>query len=376
MSMEIDLPYLSRDKDRHGNWRLYVRKNGRKIRIKEVSGTAAFTRAYSEAVEALDGPSPAPGPRKPPRGTLGWLVAAYCGSSEFKALDTRSQATRRRVLDSCLLEPLRPGSSDHMWACPINRLSAAHCQVLRDRKVGKPGAANNRLKYLSSMFGWAVERRLMVSNPARDAKPVKYATGGFYTWTDADVQRYEDFYPVGTRARLALALLLYTGVRRDDVVRLGRQHVKGQTLVFVPRKTRHLRAEASVKPILSELERIIAASPTGDLAFLVTAHGQPFTANGFGGRFRDWCDKAGLPQCTAHGLRKAGATRAANLGATDRQLMALFDWTSSSQATTYTKKADKTKLAGEAMQLLSRDQTANADCPASTAPPKIHAVKQ
>lgn len=375
MSMEIDLPYLARDRDRHGNWRLYVRKNGRKIRIKEAPGTAAFTRAYGEAVDALDGPAKLR-PRKTARGTLGWLVAAYCGSSEFKALDDKSQAARRRVLDSCLLEPLKPGSSDQMWACPVNQLSAAHCQVLRDRKAGKPGAANNRLKYLSSMFGWAVEKRLMVSNPARDTKPVKYATGGFYTWTDVDVQRYEDFYPVGTRARLALALLLYTGVRRGDVVRLGRQHVRGLSLVFVPRKTRHLRAEASVKPILPELESIIAASPTGDLAFLVTAYGQPFTAAGFGGRFRDWCDKAGLPQCTAHGLRKAGATRAANLGATDRQLMALFDWTSSSQATTYTRKADKTKLAGEAMQLLARDQTANADCPTLSVPPKIRGAKQ
>lgn len=355
MTMEIDLPYLSRDKSRHGTWRLYVRKNGRKIRIKEAPGTRAFTQAYDDALEALDGPPKGNGPRKPPHGTLGWLAAAYYGSSEFQGLDLRSQSTRRRVLDACLEEPRKPGSSDKMWECPINRLTATHMQMLRDRKKAKPGAANNRLKYLSSMFGWAVEKRLLSSNPARDAKPIKYATGGFYTWTDADVHKFEEFHPIGSKARLALAILLYTGVRRDDAVRLGRQHVKGSSLVFVPRKTRHLRAEASVKPLLPELEWIIAASPTGDLTFLVTAHGRPFTAAGFGNRFRAWCDKAGLPQCTAHGLRKAGATRAANLGATDRQLMALFDWTSSSQATAYTKKADKTKLAGEAGKLLSRD---------------------
>lgn len=371
MSMEIDLPYLARDKSRHGQWRLYVRKNGRKIRILEAPGSAAFTRAYGEAIEALDGPALEAGPRRAPSGTLGWLAACYFGSSEFKGLDPRSQGTRRRILDECLLEPRKPGSSDLMWACPVNRLTATHMQMLRDRKIDKPGAANNRLKYLSSMFGWAVEKRMLSSNPARDAKPIKYATGGFYTWTDADVLKFEERHPIRSRARLALALLLYTGVRRDDVVRLGRQHVKGSSLVFVPRKTRHLRAEASVKPILPDLARILEASPTGDLTFLVTAHGRPFTTNGFGNRFRDWCDQAGLPQCTAHGLRKAGATRAANLGATDRQLMALFDWTSSSQATTYTKKADKTKLAGEAMKLLGRDQTPNEECPTLTVPPKI-----
>lgn len=364
MTMEIELPYLSRDKSRHGQWRLFVRKNGRKIRLRETPGTAAFTRAYGEAIEALDGPAPDKGPKKAPPGTFGWLAAAYFGSVEFtKGLELRSQATRRRVIEECLQEPRRPGSSDLMWACPIKVLTAQHMMMLRDRKAGKPGAANNRLKYLSSMFAWAIEKKHLTTNPARDAKPVKYATGGFYTWTDADVLQYEEKHPIGSSARLALALLLYTGVRRDDVVRLGKQHVKGSTLVFVPRKTRHLRSEASVKPILPELARIIAESPTGEMTFLVTAHGRPFTAAGFGNRFRAWCNKAGLEQCTAHGLRKAGATRAANRGATDRQLMALFDWTSSSQATTYTKKADKTKLAGEAMKLLERDQTANADCP-------------
>lgn len=362
MTMNIDLPYLVSDTDRHGNKRLFARRHGRKIRIRETPGTAAFARAYSEAMEALNVAPTEKGPRNAPAGTLGWLAARYFASIDFLGLDLRSQATRRAVLEKCLLEPLKPGGKDQMWACPVNRLSTKHIQMLRDRKAGKPGAANNRLKYLSAMLGWAVEAKHISSNVARDAKPVKYATGGFYTWTDADVVRFEDRHPIGTKARLALALLLYTGVRRDDVVHLGRQHVKGSNLVFVPRKTRHLRAEASVKPLLPELEQIIAQSPTGDLTFLVTEYGRPFTAAGFGAWFRKRCDEAGLENCTAHGLRKAGATRAAERGATDRQLMALFDWTSSSQATTYTRKADKTRLAAEAAPLLG-GRTTNADCP-------------
>ena len=55
------------------------------------------------------------------------------------------------------------------------------------------------------------------------------------------------------------------------------------------------------------LEEIIAAIRPGDLTFLVTEHGQSFTANDFGNKMRQWCDEAGLPECTAHGLRKTGA---------------------------------------------------------------------
>lgn len=80
--------------------------------------------------------------------------------------------------------------------------------------------------------------------------------------------------------------------------------------------------------------------------------GHPFTDGGFGNKFRDWCDQANLPHCSAHGLRKAGATIAANNGATARQLMAIFGWDTIKQAEHYTRKADQTKLAQAAMHLL------------------------
>jgi integrase len=243
--------------------------------------------------------------------------------------------------------------------------------MLRDRKVGAPGAANNRRKYLSSMFGWAVEHNLMRANPAREIRRVQYATAGFHTWSIEEVRQFEDRHPVGTKARLALALLLFLGVRRGDVVTLGRQHVKAGWLRMVPRKTRYKRREVSEKPVLPILADIIARSPTGALTFLETEYGRPFSAAGFGGWFRKRCDEAGLPQCSAHGLRKAGATIAAENGATDRQLMALYDWTSEKQANTYTAAANRKKLAGEAARLIETDQKANADCPTPLPHPRL-----
>jgi integrase len=122
----------------------------------------------------------------------------------------------------------------------------------------------------------------MRSNPAREVRTIKYASEGFPTWTVAEVRQYEERHPIGTKARLALALLLYLGVRRGDVVRIGRQHEKEGWLRFVPAKTRYRRHRMSEKPILPVLADIIARSPTGNMTYLITAAGKPFTAAGFG----------------------------------------------------------------------------------------------
>jgi integrase len=239
-----------------------------------------------------------------------------------------------------------------MANCPLEYVTAAAVMMLMDRKADKPGAANNRKKYLSAMFGWAVRQRIMKANPARDAERATYGTEGFHTWSVEEVRQFEARHPIGTKARLALALLLFTGARRGDMVTLGRQHVKDGTLRYVPRKTRYKRMTQSEKPILAELAAVIERSPTGDLTFLVTKYGKPFTAAGFGNWFRARCDEAGLKHCSAHGLRKAGATLAAEGGATDRQLMAMFDWTTASQATVYTAAADRKRLAREGSNIM------------------------
>jgi integrase len=98
-------------------------------------------------------------------------------------------------------------------------------------------------------------------------------------------------------------------------------------------------------PILPELAHTIANSPTGDLTFITTEYGRPFTKQGFGNWFREVCRAAGVVG-TAHGLRKAGARRAAEAGATEAQLNALFGWApGSKESATYTRDANAAKLA-------------------------------
>jgi integrase len=88
----------------------------------------------------------------------------------------------------------------------------------------------------------------------------------------------------------------------------------------------------------------------------VNEFGRAFTDAGFGNKFRQWCDEAGLDHCSAHGLRKAGATIAAENGASSRQLMAIFGWDSIKMAEHYSRAADQERLAESAMHLLDTEQ--------------------
>ena len=263
-------------------------------------------------------------------------------------------------------EPLKPGGKLIIRDVPLHRFEPSHIRLLRDRKADLPGAANNRKKYLSAMFKWALEEAAektgLKTNPCRDVKGLQYSSSGFHTWTVPEVEQYRAFHAPGTKARLALELLLLLGVRKEDVVTIGRQHlspagtVRGGAVRLVPLKTQYLggaRLDASEKPILDPLADVIEAQAVmGDLHFLVTDWGRPFTANGFGNRFREWCNQAGLPGCTAHGLRKAGAAIAAVNGATLPQLMAIYDWETEEQALVYIRAANRKRMAREGMPLL------------------------
>ena len=209
------------------------------------------------------------------------------------------------------------------------------------------------------LFKWADGSEVpgVTNNPARDVKYLRGREGGHHSWTVEEVEQYEKRHPIGTTGATRARTLLYTGQRRSDVVLFGRQHVRNGWLRFTQQKNRNRKPITLELPVLPALQEIIEASRTGDLTFLVTEHGQPFTANGFGNKLRQWCDEAGLPHCTAHGLRKAGATIAAENGATAHQLMSIFGWLTLKEAERYTRAAEQKRIAAGAMPLLERKST-------------------
>jgi hypothetical protein len=209
--------YVVEDVDRHGNVRIYLRCKGQpKIRLTETPGTDAFDKEYHRALRGELKPSA--NQRTPAMpGTMRWLCEQYYASAAFQSLAPSTRKVRRGILEEICQ---RAGQFRYAMMEPL------HVAKLRDEKAAFPHAANNRVKALQQLFAWAKspEYGYAKKNPARDVGRLRGTNpDGIRAWTESDALRYEARHPIGTKGRLAFDLLLYTGVRRSDVVKLGPQ---------------------------------------------------------------------------------------------------------------------------------------------------------
>jgi integrase len=228
----------------------------------------------------------------------------YFESSEFKQLDDRTKRVRRNIIDGLCREH---GNK------PVRLMEVRHVRYIRDARADHFEAANAILKALRQIFVYGVAVGLVDRNPAKEVPYLKSGSPGFHSWTSDEVRQFEATHPIGSKARLAFALLFYTGQRRSDIVRFGRQHLRNGKINFTQHKNRNRKPISLSIPIVRALQEIIEKSPCGDLTFLVTDFGRPFTSWGFGNKFRYWCNQAGLPQCSAHGRPERPNWRRAEL---------------------------------------------------------------
>lgn len=349
--------YVREYKDRHGIHRLQFRRKGHKSwNLRPPLRSKEFWEDYEAALNGDIPPgvtlkhNPRPDPiTKPGSSSLKWLIQEYKGAAAFRKLQTRTQIVRAAILDRL---------SEEYGHLPYSRLKRHHILKLRDEMADKPEAANGMLKALRQVFKYGIEYSVprLTNNPTRDVPYLKSNNpNGHHSWTPEEVEQFEATHSVGTKAHLAMALLLYTGQRRSDVVRLGRQHLKGGRLEFTQQKNRNSNPVQLSIPVLPELQRIMDISPCGDMNFLVTQHGKPYTVDGFGNWFRRMCDKAGLENCSAHGLRKAAATRLAEIGCTDHEIMAITGHRTLKELQRYTAAARQKVLADNAINKVQED---------------------
>jgi integrase len=338
------------DPDPNGNPRYYVRKPGhKKIRIRakfeSADGhiSADFMKAYFEALETLDGKT-ADLPKAPREKTFAWFVDQYYRSDLFKRFDPATQADKKSVLNRY---------ANAIAKLPYDKLRKEDIERSRDKREATPGAADKLVKYLRALYAWAIDKKLATSNPAIGVAKIN-ETVGWHTWTPAEVQRYRTHHKIGTKARLALEIMLNVGARRSDACRVGRQHESGPYLEFVAWKGRNREKTRKViiARITGELRAALAATVMGDLTYLITDQGRPFTIAGFGNKMREWCDAAGLPQCSSHGLRKASAVAMAESGATAPEMCALFGWSKLETAEIYIREARKRVMVDNAFTRL------------------------
>lgn len=338
-------PFLHRERTRHGTCVWYVRQGqGARIRIRAEFGTPAFAEAYRAA---MAGAKPDEPRARVPSGSFRWLVERYRETHAWTGLSLATRKQREAILRPII---------EKIGASPFLNVTRASVQASLDRRRATPFQAGNFLKTMRGLFRWALQAQHVDTDPTAGIKAATPRTDGFAVWTEEDVARFEMRWSVGTRERLAFDLLLYTGLRRGDVAALGRQHVRDGVITFRTAKT----GQVVTLTILAPLAASIAATPSSGLAFVATASGRPMVKEGFGNWFRDACDKAGVSG-SAHGLRKLGATRAADNGATEAQLEAIFGWRGGSMASLYTRAANRRRLAVEAMSKLApAEQTGDA----------------
>lgn len=332
--------YCNRDVDRFGNERYYVRIPGLpKYRMKSPyldergSITAAFAEEYHRVMAGERG-SKSTSPARVQEGTVRWLVEIYYRSKLFQTYSAATKNDKRSVLNRyCTL----------VGDLPFKKMRKSDVEASQMKRSGTPGAADKLVKYLKALFNWAIKEGIATFNPADGVTKI-HKSDGFHSWSEIELDRFRTVYPIGTTARLAFELMVNLGVRRSDLVKLGWRNLIGDRIEFVPQKGAGRYAQFLSLPVTAELDDVLKAITHDKPTFLVTEYGKPFMSNGFGNKMRQWCDDAGLPECSSHGLRKASATILAEAGATEHQLMAIFGWSDSKMAQHYTKTAQSKRV--------------------------------
>ncbi len=331
-------PHLQREVNRHGRAVWYVRVGkGPRVRIRAEWGTLDFDAEYHAAVAGAPVTARRAGGSA---GTLSWLIDRYRETPAWSGLSLATRRQRENIMRQVV---------DKAGEQPFAKITAATIATGRDRRGKTPFQAKHFLDTMRGLFAWALDADLVKINPAAAVKyPTLKPGSGFPAWTNDDVAAFESRWPLGTRQRVWLAVLLYTGLRRGDACRLGRQHYRDGVAFLETEKT----GTTVALPMLAQLREAMDAGPVGDLAFIVGADGQPFSSKEvFGNEFKKACRAAGVNK-SAHGLRKLGATIAAMNGATASELNAIFGWSGTRMAAHYTQSADRARLASGAMAKL------------------------
>ena len=347
----LRLRYVHSYRDVRGKLRHYFRRPGfQRVPLLGLPGSEEFMTAYQAALgQSL--PVLVIGASRTKPGTVDEAVARYLGSTAF----TEGFAETTRKTRRAILERFRVAHGDKR----LRMLKPEHVAKLIGRL--RPHAQRSMLKTLRALVSFALAEGLIDADPTAGVKLSRIKdTGGFTAWDEAQIAQFRATYPLGTRARLALELLYGTMQRRGDVVRLGRQHIRDGVLSVRQRKT----GTQVDLPVLPELQTAIEAMPKAGLTFLTTEAGKPFTAAGFGNWFRDQCNAAGLTRLSAHGLRKAGAVRLAEAGASAAEIMAWGGWKTLSEVQRYTEAASRKRLAQQAAEKIKPcTEMANSETP-------------
>lgn len=270
-------------------------------------------------------------------GSFSDLIANYYRTPEYLNLARITQQTYRNDM-----ERFRKEHGDKRVAA----LTTDHIERLIALKADRPAAANRLRKTLKILMAYAVKKKFRTDNPTVGVKKLKDRSSGFRTWTEEEIAAFYAKHGKGTRARLAIDLLLLTAQRRSDIIRMGWQHVRGGFLTIRQSKT---GTEVAI-PVIGRFADVLAGLKRENMTFLMTAQGKPFTEAGFTNWFRDMVKAADLPVgLSPHGLRKAACVRLADAGRSATEIMSISGHRNLAEVQTYVEAANRKRAATAAM---------------------------
>lgn len=267
------------------------------------------------------------------------LANVYYCKDDFKSLAPATKVDYRSVIEAFLKD---------YGAAKVRAFTPPAIQAIIESWAKTPTRANKLKKRLRTLFNLSIFLGWRDTDPMIGVKKLRYKSGGYHTWTDSEIAQYEATHGPGTKARLALYLYLFTGVRRSDVVTLGRQHMKNGKIKVRAQKNKNWVHIPIHQNLMVEIDRL----PNNQMQFILSEYNRPYSAKGFGARMRKWCDQAKLPQCSSHGLRKAISRRLAEAGATTLQIGAVIGDTDLKAIEVYVAEANKETLAASGVAKL------------------------
>ena len=343
-----EFPGASPYHDRHGRRRWRYRKGAFSAELGTDYGSEDFVRRYEAAVEGRREAGHVGASRTIP-GSLSALAASYYRSPAFLGLAESTRATYRGVIEA-LRE--RHGSKR------VSHMQRRHVLALMAEKADTPAAANNLRKRLLALLDHAIDLGWRKDNPAATVKPYRIDSDGFHTWDEGEISAFYGVHQPGSTAHLAMTLMLYTGAARADAVRLGWGNIRNRRLSYRRQKTRRTTGTLIDIPLHPDLAAMLDALPRDRLTFLETRQRRSRSPNGLGNQMRDWCDAAGLPECSSHGLRKACARRLAEAGATPHEIQAVTGHATLAEVQRYTAAVNRSELADAGLaKLQARSKT-------------------
>lgn len=332
-------PHAKSYSDRHGKRRWRYRHKGFTAELGTEWGGEEFQRRYADA-ESRQAAKPGAGANRTVPGTFNDLVV------RFYKLHLPTVADSTAVDYRAVIEPLR-GRHGHKRVAHMQR---RHVIEIKAELAATPMQANKTLKRLSQLMDLAVDLEWRTDNPVKGVKRFPVNSEGFHTWDEGEIARFYEVHEMGTPAHLCMTLMLYTGAAKCDAVKLGRGNIRDGRIVYRRRKTKKnpegFEVNIPVHPYLAETLALVAPDA---FTFLQSEIGQARSPKGLGSSMRKWCDKAGLPLCSSHGLRKAICRRIAEVEGDVFKVMAVSGHTDIKEAQKYCERFNRKGKADSAI---------------------------